>query len=134
MIPASRRRRVAARAGFRCEYCRLAQQHEPFVAFHIEHIRPKKHLGDDSESNLCLACSSCNLRKGPNLAGIDPRTGVTVPLFHPRKEEWESHFRWAGAHLRGRTPTGRATIAVLGINLAENVEHREALIAEGVFP
>ena len=39
-----------------------------------------------------------------------------------------------GANLRGRTPAARATIAVLGINLAENVEHREELIQEGVFP
>ena len=134
MIPASRRRRVAARAGYRCEYCRLAQEHEPFVSFHIEHIRARQHGGDDSESNLCLACSSCNLRKGPNLSGIDPVTGMTVALFHPRTDDWESHFRWAEAYLRGRTPVARATIAVLGINLAENVEHREELIQEGVFP
>jgi hypothetical protein len=44
------------------------------------------------------------------------------------------HFRWDGSILVGRTAAGRATIAVLGINLAHRVRHRAQLIAEGVFP
>jgi hypothetical protein len=36
--------------------------------------------------------------------------------------------------LVGLTPTGRATIAVLEINLEYRVHFRQALIDEGLFP
>ena len=39
-----------------------------------------------------------------------------------------------GAYLIGRTPVGRVTVAVLGINDPFRVALREALIEEGVFP
>jgi hypothetical protein len=44
------------------------------------------------------------------------------------------HFRWQGAYLVGRTPLGRATVAVLNINDSYRVELREGLINEGLFP
>jgi hypothetical protein len=50
------------------------------------------------------------------LAGIDPTTGQTVPLFNPRSQRWDDHFAWQGTLLVGLTPTGRATIRVLNIN------------------
>ncbi len=125
---------VRQRARNVCEYCRLAQEHEAFATFHVEHIIARQHGGDDDPSNLCLACISCNLHKGPNIAGIDPETKKIVPLFSPRDEDWNELFDWNGPVLIGKTASARATIKVLGINLAENVEHRRALIAEGVFP
>lgn len=134
MMDAATRRLVRQRAGNACEYCQLKQESEPFLTFHVEHVRAKQHGGGDEDSNLCLACSSCNHRKGPNLAGVDPQTGVVNPLFNPRHDEWNEHFEWHGSWLRGKTAIGRATIAVLGINHPENVEHREALMIEGVFP
>lgn len=127
-------RLVQARAGNTCEYCRLSQEHEPFVTFHIEHIIARQHGGDTAPSNLCFACTSCNLHKGPNIAGIDPIANEMVPLFHPRKDTWDNHFAWRGPVLVGKTPVGRATIGVLAINLPDNIELREILIAEGVFP
>jgi hypothetical protein len=57
-----------------------------------------------------------------------------VRLFHPREDDWSEHFEWNGPELVGKTPVGRGTVAVLGINLSENVELRESLIEEGVFP
>jgi hypothetical protein len=48
--------------------------------------------------------------------------------------KWERHFRWDGPYLVGRTPTGRATIAVLQMNAEERIDVRQALIEEGVFP
>ena len=42
--------------------------------------------------NLALACWHCNLKKGPNLTGIDPETGQIAALFHPRKDKWADHF------------------------------------------
>lgn len=76
----------------------------------------------------------CNSFKGTNLSGIDPKTETIVKLFHPRRHKWVRHFRWKGATLRGTTSLGRATIAVLRINLEHRVLHRQALIDEGVFP
>jgi hypothetical protein len=45
-----------------------------------------QHGGGDDADNLALACPDCNLRKGPNLTGIDPETGAVVRLFHPRRD------------------------------------------------
>ena len=52
---AATRRMVWDRAGHRCEYCRLHQDHEPFYRFHVEHIIAKQHDGDDSPDNLAVA-------------------------------------------------------------------------------
>lgn len=73
-------------------------------------------------------------KKGPNLAGLDPRTGKIVPLFNPRRQLWRRHFRFAGARIAGRTQIGRATVVVLAMNAPDRVELRAALIAAGVFP
>jgi 5-methylcytosine-specific restriction endonuclease McrA len=62
---------VRRRAGNRCEYCHLPQG--AFRrGFHIEHIVARQHGGPASFDNLAFACWSCNLKKGPNLSGIDP--------------------------------------------------------------
>ena len=62
------------RAGNRCEYCRIHQQHY-IITFHIEHIVAQQHHGGSDEANLVLACHFCNRHKRPNLAGMDPTTG-----------------------------------------------------------
>ena len=67
-MDAATRRLVRARAGMRCEYCRIHEDDEPF-AFHIEHIVAKKHEGEDDSSNLAWSCQSCNLAKGPIFQG-----------------------------------------------------------------
>lgn len=125
---------VRRRAGFRCEYCRLHEEDDPLFTFHIEHIIAKQHGGSDAPTNLALACHQDNLRKGPNLTGIDPQTGKLTRLFNPRRHKWSWHFRWAGPFLFGRTPIGRATVAVLGLNLLRRLTLRKQLIAAGRFP
>jgi hypothetical protein len=124
---------VRERAGHCCEYCLLPQACSP-EPFQIDHIIAEQHGGSTRASNLALACLADNNHKAPNLAGIDPKTGRRVWLYHPRRQKWSRHFRWQGAVLIGRTPVGRATIAVLAMNLPHRVAHRAALIAEGVFP
>jgi 5-methylcytosine-specific restriction endonuclease McrA len=76
---------VRRRASDRCEYCHLPQSafRRPF---HIEHIVARQHGGLSRLDNLALACWNCNLKKGPNLSGIDPTTGLVVALFNPRKD------------------------------------------------
>lgn len=124
---------VRLRAGDLCEYCRLPQAYVR-QRLHVEHIRAKQHGGPTVPANLALACQQCNLSKGPNATGFDPDTDAVVRLFHPRRQNWSRHFHWDGAILVGRTPAGRATVAVLAINEPNRVVRRMALIAAGVFP
>ena len=120
---------VRRRAGYRCEYCHLHEDDDPLFVFHVEHIIAKQHGGLDALSNLALSCHQDNLRKGPNLSGIDAKTGKLTRLFHPRRHKWSKHFGWDGPSVVGRT-----AIAVLGMNLPHRIVLREALINVGVFP
>jgi len=94
------REMVRQRAAGRCEYCRIHEDDEPY-AFHLEHIIAKKHGGRDDLSNLAWSCHSCNLAKGANLSGRVHSEVVT--LFHPRRQQWNRHFRWMGPILAGKT-------------------------------
>ena len=108
---------VRNRAGNRCEYCRIHQDDDAVFSFHVEHIIPTKHGGEDSLDNLALACQPCNLHKGPNLSGIDPDEGKVVELFNPRRDVWVEHFSFEGPVIVGITASGRATVRVLCICL-----------------
>jgi len=127
-------RKVRERARRRCEYCRIPECVAPFVTFHIDHIRAQKHGGSDDPDNLAWSCHHCNLHKGTNLSGIDPLTEKMHPLFNPRKQSWKRHFEWLGSSLLGRTPTGRATIAVLNMNDPQRVELRQLFMDAGEWP
>jgi hypothetical protein len=104
------------------------------LPFEIDHVVAEQHGGKTVASNLALACFADNHHKGPNLAGIDAKTRRRTWLFNPRRHKWPRHFRWDGPILTGRTAVGRATIAVLCMNLPHRVQHRAQLIAEGIFP
>jgi hypothetical protein len=130
---AATRRLVRQRAQGRCEYCRLPQAAQPFVAFHIEHIVAKQHGGSDDPENLCAACERCNSFKGPNLTGIDPETGKVERLFDPRHQAWHEHFELQGLLIVGLTATGRTTVEVLAMNEGRRVQLRAELIARGEF-
>ncbi len=119
------RKLVRDRAANRCEYCHLLQHQVISICFHIEHIRARQHGGTDESDNLALACQQCNLFKGPNQSGYDPITGSLVRLFHPRLDDWNSHFRLEGPTIVGLTPSGRATVDLLRINSSDYLELRE---------
>ncbi|MFO0755644.1 MAG: HNH endonuclease signature motif containing protein [Byssovorax sp.] len=123
------RRLVRARARFRCEHCGIEQALVPYAAFHVEHVIPRKHGGGDDVENLALACFHCNLHKGPNLTGLDRETGDFAPLFHPRRQVWDEHFRMDGVAIVGLTPTGRVTAYVMNMNAPERIELRTELLA-----
>jgi len=86
------KRFVRERADNRCEYCRVQQQFHPDFTFHIEHIVARQHGGRDDPENLALSCHLCNSKKGPNLSGLDPDTGLLTRLFNPRTDRWNEHF------------------------------------------
>jgi len=115
-MDAAVRERVRSRAGNRCEYCLLKQEHLPFASFQVEHSIPRKHGGDDDPTNLALACDRCNSHKGANLTGIDPETGEITALFNPRQHSWEEHFRMSDVTIIGLTAVGRTTVRVFNMN------------------
>jgi HNH endonuclease len=95
-----------------------------------------KHGGTSDEENLWLACPMCNGHKSDRIDAIDPETGVTVPIFNPRREQWDSHFEWVedGTVIRGKTPVGRATVAVLQMNHPDVVAARGLWVEVGWHP
>lgn len=127
------RQEVWKRADSICEYCRMPEGFDP-LPFCIDHIRPQYHHGPSAAENLCVCCFSCNTFKAVNIAGHDPATGRITRLFHPRQDDWHTHFLWDEALLQGLTAVGRTTIDVLRINLPERIEHRRLLQELGVFP
>lgn len=125
-------RMVHDRADYCCEYCQTCQSMIG-QAMHVEHIDPN---GGDDPDNLCLSCPTCNLSKSKAISGIDPETGMTATLFNPRKEQWGDHFEWihGGLRLRGLSPTGRATIVRLKMNLDRVIHARLFWIKAGNHP
>ena len=119
-----RRQEVRARAAGRCEYCRLPDWPEFAGPFHVEHFIARQHAGASEMANLAWACSRCNSHKGTNLTAIDPDGTRIVPLFNPRKDSWQKHFKLEGAHIRGLTASGRATAWLLQMNAERRLELR----------
>lgn len=126
-------KRIRDRAGGLREYCHVPEA-LPRLKFAVDHIWARQHGGRTKYDNLALACGFCNRHKGPNVAGVDPRTGRLAPLFNPRSQRWSQHFRRRGPRVVGLTPVGRATIAVLAMNHPNQVAVRRELIGEGRFP
>jgi len=124
----SLRQFVRDRADNRCEYCRLPQTASPFLRFHIEHVEASKHVLDDSESNLCLACARCNLQKGPNLTTLIQPDRRLVRLFHPRQDQWDAHFEVIDGRIVGKTDVGMATAKLLMMNSGDQLRIRRMLI------
>ncbi len=125
------RYQIQQRAGSRCEYCHFPEEVTE-LRFQVDHVVPEKHGGTADPMNLAWACFRCNSHKGPNLAGLDARTGRMVRLFNPRLDVWEDHFRWSGPKLVGKTATGRTTVTVLCVNRLDSLLLRRSLLEEGI--
>jgi hypothetical protein len=103
---------------------------------HVEHIIPLSREGDSDEANLWLACAWCNSFKGAQDRARDPQTAETVPLFNPRIQIWQDHFRWSddGVEIIGLTPVGRATVIALQMNNEYIATARRQWIVAGWHP
>jgi len=129
------RQLVRDRAGDRCEYCLSAQA---FVMgrLQIDHIQPVVKDGSDGEENLCLACELCNQYKWKQTIALDPQTQEFANLFHPRQQDWNTHFSWSsdGIIILGLTACGRATIGALKLNNTLAVTVRRNWVRAGWHP
>lgn len=132
-IPAELRRFVADRADRRCEYCRIAES-DTYATHEVDHIFAEKHGGGTDEVNLCLSCWVCNRLKGTDMCSLDPLTGSIASLFHPRRDQWETHFRLNGATIEPLTPQGRVTVKLLQLNRQQRVSERQIMIDLGGYP
>jgi hypothetical protein len=134
-IGKQKKREVALRASYRCEYCQSSALFSP-DPFSIEHIIPISKGGKDEEGNIAYACQGCNNRKYTHTKGLDPVTNTLVPLFHPREELWQYHFQWSvdWFTIIGVTPSGRATTSRLKLNREGVVNLRKVLLLAGEHP
>lgn len=71
---------IAARAEYRCEYCR-APEAAFNLAFEVEHIVPVAREGEDAEQNLALSCRACNAHKSTRTNGKDPKMEWSFRCF-----------------------------------------------------
>ena len=126
---------IMERAGGRCEYCQSRMDYSA-QSFEFDHITPVSRDGQTSLENLALACGGCNRHKYNKMDGIDPATNETVVLFHPRQQQWETHFGWTEDYTQiiGLTATGRATIEALKLNRTGLVNMRRVLCMAGKHP
>ncbi|MBI4616722.1 MAG: HNH endonuclease [Planctomycetes bacterium] len=125
-------RLVRERAQERCEYCKMHQDIQG-ANFHVEHVVPRSRGGETAESNLALACPTCNFHKSDKAVALDPESGETTELFHPRRQRWEDHFVFRGLEVLGRTPCGRATVGLLEMNGDRRLRIRELERALGLL-
>jgi len=132
---ARQKEEVARRARHCCEYCQSQARFSP-DPFSIEHIRPRSRGGAIDPSNLALSCQGCNSHKYTSTEAVDPVTGESVSLFHPRKQKWGDHFIWNEDYtlILGRTPMGRATIEKLKLNRTGLMNLRRVLHGIGEHP
>jgi len=122
---------VRQRAGLRCEYCG-APEGIAAQAHQVEHILARKHGGLSAVENLAWACFQCNLAKGSDVAAYDDETGDLVPLFNPRAQRWEDHFRMEDdGVIFGISAVGRATGRLLRHNEPRRVAIRSGRIEYG---
>jgi hypothetical protein len=100
----------------------------------VDHIIGRQHGGSDDAANLCFCCIRCNLKKGPNVASLDPETSLIVALYHPRRQSWREHFAIAADGLiKGLTAEGRSTVQLLDMNNEDRVRLRAFLLRRGRF-
>ena len=92
--------------------------------------------GRTLRANLALACQGCNNHKYDKMEAPDPTTGQVVPLYHPRRDDWDEHFAWSADYtlMLGLTPTGRATVEALLLTRPGVVNLRGLLYPLGEHP
>lgn len=131
-ISAALRRQLLHLANHRCEYCLYPLEladfpHEP------DHIVAVQHGGKTEIANLALACFPCNRCKGPNIGSYDKLTGQLTRFFHPRLDDWATHFELVDGFVQPKTDIGRVTVRILAINDDKRVAERRLTIELGLM-
>src|SRR2546421_11938355 len=101
-VSAELRRRVAARAGWLCEYC-LIHDDDTYLGCQVDHIISEKHGGATTAENLAYSCTFCNRAKGSDIGSLTDG-GDFNRLFNPRADRWADHFRLLGSRIAPLSP------------------------------
>ena len=130
-----RRRKIARRAKERCGYC-LVSALVTGVDLQVEQLWPTSKGGRIIEDNLWLACAECNQRTADRTLVVGPLMKREVPLFNPRQDGWNDHFRWSGdaTEIVGLTAVRRATVVALKLNRPARVATRQRWVSVGWHP
>jgi hypothetical protein len=131
-ITSALRKQIYKRANGCCEYCFFPEV-ATLSSHEVDHIIAEKHGGLTETNNLALSCTLCNKYKGSDLTSIDPETENIIPLYHPRRDIWNEHFRLEGAVILPITSIGRVTVRLLQLNRQDRIEERKLLIENGIF-
>lgn len=134
-LPPKLRRYVFQRAGFECEYCRGPQELQS-ADLEVDHIWPKGKGGKATADNLCAACRKCNEYKHLQTEATDSKTGKRLPLYNPRNQRWNEHFKFSRDYtiILGKTAVGRATVQALNLNRYRAVLLRQLWRKAGWHP
>ena len=91
--------------------------------------------GTDELINLVLACRACNAYKAFHQLGLHENT-EDIPLFNPRQNEWNEHFRINSKTLEieGLTEIGVGTINRLKMNHIRQIIARNLWNQSEIFP
>lgn len=125
--------KVAKRANFRCEYCKIHQD-DMFISFEIDHIVAQKHGGGNEIENLAYACPHCNQHKGTDMVTFVDNYDDVIRIFNPRIDNWHEHFETITGELYSETKIGKATIKLLKINDVDLIILRGLLIELKRYP
>jgi hypothetical protein len=132
-VGADLRRLVAERAERLREYC-LIREDDTFFGCQVDHVVSAKHGGKTELRNLAYACAFCNRHKGTDIASVSQRTGRLTPLFNPRTDSWQEHFRLEDAMIVPLTEIGEVTASILGFNSIDRILERNVLVEARRYP
>jgi len=129
------RQNVKLRAKGYCEYCFSKEEFCP-DPFSIEHIIPLAKEGTNQINNLAHSCQGCNNLKYTTTELLDTVTGEFFPIYNPRKDAWNRHFKWSENFLKiiGISPIGRVTVELLKLNRKGVTNLRRAMRALNEHP
>jgi hypothetical protein len=117
---------VRSRARGLCEYCGISERFT-LAEHEIDHVIAIKHGGETDDHNLALCCTLCNRFKGSDIASLDPESGQLTPLFDPRTDRWDEHYRIQDGEIVALTAKGRVTVRLLRMNRPARVKERQLL-------
>lgn len=125
-ISSAIRREVAERAGFRCEYCLLAEKFMGHSA-QIDHIISLKHKGTNAIDSLAYSCWLCNCNKGSDVGSLIHDTRTFTRFYNPRIDIWSEHFQLINYQIEPLSDIGSVTEFIFGFNDSERIAERSIL-------
>lgn len=132
-VTPKQRQRVAERAKFCCEYCRLPEI-DTYLGFHFDHIISWRHGGNTNFNNLAYACPDCNRNKGTDLGTLIDGSREIIRFFNPRSDNGSEHYvLQETGFIASITDIGRATTKMLDFNHPDHIIERTLLIRLGLM-